>query len=68
MDAPVVHMDGQKAKRFLNSLAREPFVAVVVEGQRVRVYTKGVNRQEAIDRMRILIEILEGEEDTEAAV
>lgn len=46
-DGSVVHLDEVKARAFLQSLADRPFVSVVVEHGRVRVYTKGMTADAA---------------------
>lgn len=43
----LVQLDGVKARQFLHSLARRPFVTLVIEGDTLKVYCKGMTEDDA---------------------
>lgn len=57
----LVHLDGVKARQFLHSISRKPFVTLVVDGDTVRVYTRGITDEQASALME---EFLNREEST----
>lgn len=40
--SPLSHLEDHRAARFLRSLAECPFLCIVLEGDRVRLYEKGM--------------------------
>lgn len=52
--AEVTQLDAVKARRFLRSLAERPFVAIVVEEDKVLIYSKGIDTDEALRRINAL--------------
>ena len=51
----------ERAKKFFKHLRDKPFLAVVVDGDDVHIYTKGIETQE-VDELLAAIEAAGGEE------
>lgn len=55
-----IQLDGVKARQFLHSLARRPFVTLVLEGDKLKVYCKGMSEDHAKE---LMAEFLEQEDE-----
>ena len=51
---PVEHLDDQRARRFLRSLAEHPFLCIVVEGDEVKLYEKSMPAEALEDLLTAL--------------
>lgn len=50
----VTHLEDHRAARFLRSLQEHPFLCIVVEGDRVRLYEKGMSTEDLEDLLSAL--------------
>lgn len=60
-------LDAQRARRFLRDLRDRPFIAIVTEDNKVRIYSKGIDAGEALRRIRSVINTLDDDEETSSA-
>lgn len=60
-------LDAQRARRFLRDLRDRPFIAIVTEDNKVRIYSKGIDAGEALRRIRSVIDTLDDNEESSSA-
>lgn len=58
-------LDAQRARRFLRELRDRPFIAIVVDDGKVRVYSKDIDADEALRRIRDVV-LADDPEETHA--
>lgn len=60
-------LDAQRARRFLRELRDRPFIAIVTEGDRVRIYSKGMDVDAVTRTIRGVIDTLDNDEENSGA-
>lgn len=65
MEGSVVSLDVERSRKFLNLLAEEPFVAVVVTDGEVRVFSKGIE-PDHLERIKQVLRDLNDETEENA--